>query len=49
MKYLDINLKVRVSTNFYLQLIKSLDCGYDVRGGFVDNSKAFDKIQYNGV
>ena len=28
---------------------KSLDCGYDVRGHFLDNLKAFDKIQHNGV
>ena len=30
------------------EICKPLDCGY-VRGGFPDNSEAFDKIQHNGV
>ena len=31
------------------EIYKSLDCGYDVRGGFLVNLEAFDKIPHNGV
>ena len=31
------------------EIQKSLDCGYDVKGGFFDNLKAFGKFQVNGV
>ena len=31
------------------EIQKSLDCGYDVKGGFFDNQKAFGKFQVNGV
>ena len=31
------------------EIQKSLDCGWDVKGVFFDNSKAFDKFQANGV
>ena len=30
------------------EIYKSLDYGYDARGVFLDNSKAFDTIQLNG-
>ena len=31
------------------EVYKSLDCGYDVRGVFIENLKAVDKIQHNVV
>ena len=31
------------------EVYKSLDCGYDVRGVFIENPKAVDKIQHNVV
>ena len=30
-------------------MYKSFDCGYEVRGVFLDISKAFDKVWHNGL
>ena len=30
-------------------IYKSLDCGYEVRGIFLDISKAFDKVWHDGI
>ena len=31
------------------EVYKSLDCGYDVRGVFIENPKTVDKVQHNVV
>ena len=39
------NQRLSITHDIY----KSFDCGYEVRGAFLDISKAFDKVWHDGI